>query len=122
MPKPVKTTNVAGIHAETFELQLQKKGESDEAFRSRVSSTLRDMGHVIEAHEAYQDDWFDQNSDVQTALLGYTAQAMQNRDYGLTDGEQVGMDIAAGEIAKAPKHDDDGLLIAFAMLFGSARR
>lgn len=45
--------------AEWYKVSLQGKDETDQAFRERVSGSLRDMGHTIEAHEAYHNCLYD---------------------------------------------------------------
>ncbi len=100
-------TDYAGI----YNIEPQREGESDLAFRSRIAGNLRELGLVVEAHEAYEDAYFDQSDDVMTGLIGAVAQAMQGVDYRKDGQRQVGDDIAAGVLVEHPKPKDDALLL-----------
>lgn len=110
--QPEERVNWTATRATEFDLPPQGDGESDKAFRERISSALRDMGFPIEAHEAYQNALYD-DPNVLTGLYGVAAQAIV-QDYGKTDGDRVGDDIAAGHIVRAPKQESDPLLLLLA--------
>lgn len=108
--------------AKEFGIEVQREGESDSAFRHRVSGEIRKKGHIIEAHEAMQNKLYNDpdGGDVMGGIFGAVAQAMQGNPYGKLDGEQqVGTDIAAGIVAKQPKRsgsDDAMLMLLMAMM------
>jgi hypothetical protein len=106
--------SITAQRANEFNIKPQQHDESEQAFRQRVSSTLRDMGYVIEAHEAFADKLYDEGNTMD-GIIGYVAQAMQGVSYS---GDKIGNDIAAGVVAKKPKRDDtaDALLLMMAML------
>jgi hypothetical protein len=108
--------------AKEFGLNPQAEGESDMAFRNRVSGRLRDMGHLIEAHEAYSDRLYDDpEGDAMTGVIGAIAQAMQGRDYGKRGSDQIGVDIAAGlhtQHAERSNPSANALMLMMAMLTG----
>ena len=81
---------LATEYAKYYEIDPQHEGESDAAFKSRVSGALRAQGRLIEAHEAYQNERYEESDDVMTGILGAVAQAMQGIDYGGGDGRQGG--------------------------------
>ena len=107
---------LATEYAREYGIEGQRDGERDVEFRSRVSGALRDMGRVIEAHEAYQDARHDQSSEVITGLMGAVAQAMQEVNYGSRGERQIGDDIAAGVVVQAPKEDPLTLMMAMMMM------
>ena len=110
---------ITAQRAQEFDIPPQSDGESDMAFRTRVSGALRAAGHIIEAHEAYRDALYnDPDSGCMDGIIGAVAQIMQGVDYH-SDGEhQVGDDIAAGLYVQH-KHDDDSMMALLAvMLFG----
>lgn len=88
---------LATEYAEYYKIEAQKESESDLDFRQRVSVALREMGHIIEAHEAYQDQRYEESDNVMTGLFGAIAQALQGTHYG---GDPVGNDIAAGLLVR----------------------
>jgi hypothetical protein len=88
---------LATEYARYYGVEEQRENESDMAFRGRVSTALRDMGHIIEAHEAYQDERYEDSDSVMTGLFGAMAQALQGTRYG---GDPVGNDIAAGTLVR----------------------
>jgi len=91
---------------EGYNLPPQGADESDYNFRHRIAGSLRDMGKVIEAHEAQNDARWDDDTkggDVQTGIMGALAQAMQGVDYHVKGEQQVGCDIAAGMLVKQQK-------------------
>lgn len=61
-----KDTEVTAQRAEEFDIPGQKEGESDDAFRERVSSALLDRGCIVESHEAKFNDVDDSDP---TALI-----------------------------------------------------
>lgn len=88
---------LATEYAEYHGVEAQREGESDVEFRERVATALRNMGHLIEAHEAYQDERYESSDSVMTGLFGAVAQALQDTRYG---GDPVGNDIAAGTLIR----------------------
>lgn len=110
---------LATEYAEYYGINPQGEGETDEAFRCRVAGELRDLGRIIEAHEAHQDASYDQNDDVMTGIIGALAQTMQGRNYERSGSRQVGDDIAAGIVARNPKNDIDPMAALLAVLMFS---
>ena len=110
MEANVLATEYAKYHG----IEAQRKSESDIAFRGRVSGALRDAGHLIEAHEAYQDARCVESADVMTVITGALAQALQGVDYGSTGERQIGDDLATGHVIQNPRSrmsPEDALLI-----------
>jgi|SRR3990167_5147979 len=99
MEANVLATEYAKYHG----IEAQRKSESDIAFRGRVSGALRDAGHLIEAHEAYQDARYEESANVMTVITGALAQALQGVDYGSTGERQIGDDLAAGYVIQNPR-------------------
>lgn len=91
---------LATRYAEYYGISRQGENESDSSFRYRVAGKLRDMGHLIEAHEAQQDARWDENETVVAGITGALAQMLQDIDYGQSGKQQVGIDIAAGSLAR----------------------
>jgi hypothetical protein len=52
---------LATEYAKYYDIEPQGGDESDNGFMSRVASKLRDMGHIIEAHEAQQNKRYDED-------------------------------------------------------------
>jgi len=104
--KPVISTGLAASHARTFGLAPQEASESGSEFRDRISGQLRDMGRIIEAHEAWQGKYYDEGTEVISALIGNLAQQMQGVNYNVKDGPGVGMDIAAGMLIDGRKESN----------------
>ncbi len=88
---------LATEYAEYYSIASQEESESDYTFRNRVANALREMGHVIEAHEAFQDKRYEQSDDVMGGVIGAMAQALQGTNYS---GDPIGNDIAAGVVAQ----------------------
>ena len=107
---------LATDYAGYYGIASQGEGEPDGAFRSRVAGALRDMGKIIEAHEAQQDARYEDSEDVQTGIMGAMAQVMQGRDYGQRGAGQVGNDIAAGTFVRYPKPEIDPMAAMLAVL------
>lgn len=110
---------------EAYKLAPQGDTEDDYNFRHRIAGELRDMGKIIEAHEAQQDARWDDESkgeDVQAGIMGAMAQALQGVDYHVHGEQQVGCDIAAGMYVKhaKPKMTADQALL-MVMLMGGSR-
>jgi len=107
--------------AEEFGIEVQRPGESDSVFRGRVAGRLRDMGHIIEAHEAQTNMLYDDPSgDPMTGIMGAVAQAMQGRDYHVSGENQIGCDIAAGHYVKnPPRRENDAFLMLAMMMMGN---
>lgn len=91
---------LATEYAEYYDIEAQQEGESDMAFRSRVAARLRGKSKIIEAHEAYQDERYENSDSVMTGVTGAIAQALRGCSYS---GDQIGNDIAAGVVAQAPE-------------------
>lgn len=110
---------------EAYNLPPQGAEESDYNFRHRIAGVLRDMGKLIEAHEAQQDARWDDDTkgeDVQAGIMGALAQALQGVDYHVKGEQQIGCDIAAGMYVKHKKPDmspKEALLMI--QLFGGGR-
>ena len=94
---------LATEYAQYYKITLQQEGETDEAFRRRVAGALRDMGCIIEAHEAANDARYEDDDNVMTGIVGALAQAMQGIDYRSKGERQIGNDFAAGTLVQNPK-------------------
>lgn len=84
----------------------RNQGETNDAYRIRLSGVLRGGGRIIEAHEVYTGRRFDDPDQGPTGpMLGITgavALEMQGIHFSYRDPEsQVGDDMAAGMIAQA---------------------
>lgn len=115
---------ITAQRASEFGIEGQRDGESDGVFRSRVAGILRSQGHIIEAHEAYNNALYDDptSPNGMLGILGAVAQDFHGIDYGATDGEQqVGHDLAAGIVADAPKEDDSFVKLWLFALLGGRR-
>lgn len=89
---------LATEYAKYYRIREQQSGEDDYTFRHRIAGALRDMGKIIEAHEAQRDERIEQSNDVMTGVMGAMAMALQGIDYHISGEQQVGCDIAAGGI------------------------
>ena len=101
---------LATEYASYYGIAPQGDDETDAAFRSRVSGILRDRGQIIEAHEAYQDAFYDQSDDVMTGIVGAMAQAMQRTNYGSHGARQIDDDFAVGTVVQNPKPEVDPMM------------
>ena len=110
--------SITAQRAREFDIEPQQENESDSAFRCRVSGMLREAGHLIEAHEAFQNALYDQSDDVMTGIFGAVAMAMQGVNYSSDGMHQVGDDIAAGTVAQHPQDDDAAKLAMLAIVLG----
>jgi len=94
-------------------IPAQGEHESDDEFKNRVSGALRDMGHIIEAHEAFTDMLYDDPNQgplgPMTGIIGASAKALHHIDYGSSGNKAVGDDIAAGIVSQTPKEEIDPL-------------
>lgn len=110
---------LATEYAEYYEIEAQGDDEPDTTFRNRVANVLRESGRLIEAHEAYQDERYEQSDNVMGGVIGAVAQALQGTNYS---GDQIGNDIAAGVVARdnRPKVPPEMALLMVA-LFGGSR-
>ena len=88
---------LATEYAEYYEIEPQREGESDRDFRGRVATALRQAGHLVEAHEAYQNERHETSNDVMTGLFGAVAQALSGTHYW---GDPIGNDLAAGGLVR----------------------
>jgi hypothetical protein len=71
-----KTRILATDYAKELGIARQYPSESDDAFRIRVSEVLRDHGHLVEAHEVYQDKLYNQDDNILIGLIGSMAQEL----------------------------------------------
>ncbi len=55
---------LATDYAEWYKIAPQAEGEPDRAFQSRVAGALRDMGNVIEAHEAQSNSRYEDGGNT----------------------------------------------------------
>lgn len=108
---------LATEYAEYYGIEPQREGEHDLAFRSRIAGALRDMGKIIEAHEAQADERFEYSDNVMAGVVGAIAQALQGVDYGVSGEQQVGVDIAAGYVVQddRPKMSAEMAMLAMMM-------
>lgn len=121
-------TTLATIYAADFNLPRQREDESDEQFTSRISGSLRDAGHLIEAHEVRRNKRYDEDGaineprSVLSGVAGALAQALQGIDYGGKGDRQVGDDVATGVVVinSPPRMSADEALLLVHML-GSRR-
>ncbi len=93
---------LATEYAKYYKIDKQQEDEDDLVFRSRVAGVLRDMGHIIEAHEAQQNAHHDESNQVMTGVFGAIAQAFHGIDYNRSGEQQVGDDIAVGAVMQNP--------------------
>ena len=117
--------NYTQQHQEYFQLAPQGVDESDYDFRHRIAGELRNMGKIIEAHEAQQNArWDDETKggDVMAGIMGAMAQSLQGVDYHVRGEQQVGCDIAAGLYLKHKKPDPSPAeMLLMVELFGGRR-
>ncbi len=118
-------TTITKQHAEYFRLPPQGADESDYNFRHRIAGSLRDMGKLIEAHEAQQDARWDDESrgdDVTAGVMGALVQALQGVNYHVQGEQQVGTDIVAGLYTRHKKPDPSPEeMLLMVELFGGRR-
>jgi len=107
---------LATEYAKYYGIKEQQPDESDDTFRHRVAGELRDMGKLVEAHEAQRDERIEQSDDVMSGVMGAVAQALQGVDYGVTGEQQVGCDIAAGGIVQNPQPEMSVEMALLAMM------
>ncbi len=114
--------------AKYHKIDPQGSDESESAFKHRVSGALREMGHLIEAHEAFHNQRYDEEGggalNPMVGLLGAAALASAGRDFGGSGTSRIGDEMMAGVIAKEPRRSDDSaamMMLAIAMM-GSDRR
>ena len=106
---------LATDYAKCYRIAPQQEGESDLSFRGRVAGQLRDMGHIVEAHEAQQDKLYDDNENVMDGIVGAMAQALYG-GYGSTGESLVGDDIAVGAIVRHLEPEIDPLILLIAAM------
>lgn len=114
-------TQLATEYAQYYQIDPQQEGENDADFRGRVAGVLRDSGKIIEAHEAFNNERYEDSQDVMTGIFGAVAQTMQGANYGSKGEQQVDDDFAAGVVAQKPKEDPTAALLAL-LLFGGDNR
>ena len=109
---------LATQYAEWHKIEGQRAGESDTAFRERVSGALRDAGNIIEAHEVAQNARWDAEDGgmVQTGIAGALAMDLQGVSYGRKGSALVGDEIAAGVLATSAQQDKDPTMALLAMM------
>lgn len=113
--------DIATEYAKIWKLESQKEGESDADFRGRVADALRDAGSIIEAHEAFNNERYEEGDDVMTGIIGAAAQALQGRNYGSTGERKFDDDFATGTIVQAPKDDNAAMALLAVLLLGGNR-
>lgn len=109
---------LATEYAGYYEIEQQQSDEDDYAFHHRVAGELRDMGKIIEAHEAQRDERIEQSDDVMSGVMGAVAQVLQGVNYRVSGEQQVGCDIAAGAIVQNPQPEMSVGMALLAMLLG----
>jgi hypothetical protein len=101
--KPLFDRNAqARMYGEYYGM-VQKDGEDDSDYRSRVAGELRRQGKLIEAHEAFSGRrWNDPEQGIAgptAGIIGAVAQSLKGFEYSPRDPErQIGDDIAAGVV------------------------
>ena len=108
---------LATEYAKYYGIQEQAEGESDYDFRYRVAGVLREKGNIIEAHEAFNNERYENSDNVMTGIMGAAAQAMQGVEYSKDGQHKIDDDFAAGTIVQKPKDDPTTALLAL-LLFG----
>jgi len=88
---------LATEYAEYYRVEAQNDNEDDYTFRNRVANALRGMGRIIEAHEVFQDERYEQSDTVMGGVTGAIAQALQGTNYS---GDAIGNDVASGIVAQ----------------------
>jgi len=118
------SSEITAQRASEYNIEPQGEKESDAVFRDRVSGRLRDMGRIIEAHEAQTNMLHnDPSGDPMVGIMGALAQKLQDRDYHVRGSSQVDCDISAGHFVRNPRRGSLGgispdLAIVFATMFG----
>ena len=107
---------LATEYARYYGLNPQQESESDCVFKDRVSGALRDTGHIIEAHEVFNDARYEDDDGVVTGIVGAIAQIAQAKDYGSSGARQLADDFAAGVVAQGPKQDKGNLALLAALM------
>lgn len=115
--------------AEEFGIAGKGEDEGVSAFRHRVAGALREMGHIIEAHEAQTDRLYNDPGnglldDPMTGIIGAVAQVTGGIDYGSSDGiQQVGDDMAVGTVVRLPeeKMNPDVTMLMLALMGGNRK-
>ena len=106
---------LATEYAKHYGIEKQRKDESNEDFRLRVSNELRAKGNIIEAQEVYHDCRYEQGGVVLDGLFGEAGRAMgkvpQYSRKGTHNDE--GDKVAAGAILRHGKNEPDPMLAAF---------
>ena len=85
---------LATEYANYYGITPQQPEEDNYEFRHRIAGKLRDMGKIIEAHEAQRDERIEQSDDVMQGVIGAMAQALHGIDYGVSGVQQVGSFIS----------------------------
>jgi len=118
-------TEITAERARWFKLQPQAEDETNADFRSRVAGKLRDMGHVIESHEAqcnrlYNDASGGESNNPMVGIMGAMASQMAGRDYHQSGASRVDDDIAAGTVVRSSDESSqmNPDMLAFALMFG----
>lgn len=108
---------LATEYSQYYNIPPQAEGESDYDFKRRVGGVLRDMGHIVEAREAANDQRYEAGGDTVTGITGAVSQALQGVNYHSSGARQVDDDFTAGVVSQAPKQDSEMALLAL-LLFG----
>jgi hypothetical protein len=85
---------------------------------NRVSGELRNLGKIIEAHEAAQNCQYDADGgdDVMNGIKGALSMSVQGVNFGSTDSNIVGDEIAAGVVSGRKKNKTDPAMMMLAMM------
>lgn len=112
--------------AEWFGLDPQRPDETEIKFKERISSALREKGHIIEAHEACHNQLYDDASggemSPRTGIMGAMAQQLYGRSYSQNGANQIGDDIAVGTIVNNPRPEMSPEMALIAILLDDATR
>ena len=115
-------TEFTAQRAEWFGIDPQGPNENETEFKDRVSGALRDMGHIIEAHEAFHNQLYDEVSEGEpgpmVGILGAMAQQMHGKNYGRRGVSQVGDDVAVGMVVEKSRPEMPPEMALLALLMG----
>lgn len=109
---------LATEYAKHYGIEKQRKNESDQDFRLRVSNALRAKGKIIEAQEAYHNRRYEDGGVVMDGMDGEIGRAMGKVPQYSREGthNDEGDKIAAGSILRYGKDDPDPMLALLAAL------
>jgi hypothetical protein len=109
---------LATEYARYYSITPQSDDESDSAFMNRVSNELRNLGNIIEAHEAAQNFRYDAEGgdNVMNGIKGALTMSVQGVNFGSTVSNLVGDEIAAGVVSGRKKKDIDPMMLMMLLL------